>query len=174
MRGDVIDIGHGEQRQVRGCTAALLRRLGEVVQDRLVVTHCCGQHTQPWGSARHARQLDGRVCQRGEGNPSAPPVTDTAASGQNRWYVSGHSLTVGVHLLRGQLDFVCALCSDLARDRRRGLLVQGQRSSPRTIIGPRLGLGGPFSFRRSQRSRGRRRARSRRRPGTGHSTWRRR
>jgi hypothetical protein len=44
VSGDVVDIGHREQRQVRGREAAFLCYLCEVVQDRLVVTHRRGQH----------------------------------------------------------------------------------------------------------------------------------
>ena len=46
MCGDVIDIGQGEQRQVRGCKAALLHRLDEVVQDRLVVIAVANRHSR--------------------------------------------------------------------------------------------------------------------------------
>jgi hypothetical protein len=59
--GDVVDVRHGEQRQVRHFEAPLLRGLGEVVQSGPVVAHRGGQQTYPGGAARRAGKVNGVV-----------------------------------------------------------------------------------------------------------------
>ena len=59
--GDVVDVRHGEQRQVRGVEPAQLGGVVEVVDGRRVVAHRGGQEADPGPASRRPRRARSRT-----------------------------------------------------------------------------------------------------------------